>query len=291
MSDRTAKRTAGDPLRRHGAIRRRVEHLMGMPISLALRGRHADDDHAAATWHEILEGLRAVDRVFSTYREDSYISRLGRGELAVGDCPPAVGEVLELGEAARLQSGGAFDVRHIGTDGRRLLDPSGVVKGWAVQRASVLLHALAETDFCLSAGGDIVCGLGDPEAPTWQIGIEDPFDPTRIVARIPVRQGAVATSGYTHRGAHIVDARSGKAPHGIASVTVVAENLTLPTSTAPPHSPSEREPSTGSTRDPVDMGLSCGRTGRRRSISPGAENGPLPQRQSADGPVHSQPAA
>ena len=58
----------------------------------------------------VLATLREVDRVFSTYRADSFVSRLGRGEIDVADCPPEVAEVLALGERARLESGGAFDV-------------------------------------------------------------------------------------------------------------------------------------------------------------------------------------
>jgi thiamine biosynthesis lipoprotein len=141
-----------------------------------------------------------------------------------------VAEVLQLGETARIQSGGAFDVhradRRADRNADRVLDPSGVVKGWAVQRAARHLRELPATDFCLAAGGDMVCSVLDPAAPAWQVGIEDPRDPARLVARVPVRDGAVATSGLAHRGAHIVDARTGAVPEGVASVTVVAEDLT-----------------------------------------------------------------
>jgi thiamine biosynthesis lipoprotein len=207
-------------------VSRRVEQVMGMPISIALRGRHAGDATGEAAWAAVLHQLRYVDRVFSTYRSDSYVSRLDRGEITLADCPPEVAEVLGLGEAARLESAGAFDVRRRDADGRAQLDPSGVVKGWAVQRASAVLDGLEDTDYCLSAGGDMVCRVVDPDAPDWQVGIEDPRDPTRLVARIPVRRGAVATSGLHHRGAHIVDARTGRVPVGVASVTVVADDLT-----------------------------------------------------------------
>ncbi|MCW2792314.1 MAG: ApbE family protein [Nocardioides sp.] len=205
---------------------RRVEQVMGMPISIALRGRHAGDVVGETAWAVVLHELREVDRVFSTYRPDSHVSRLGRGEITLGDCPPEVAEVLGLGEAARLESAGAFDVRRRDAGGRVLLDPSGVVKGWAVQRASAALDRLEDTDYCLSAGGDLVCRVVDPDVPDWQIGIEDPRDPARLVARIPVRRGAVATSGLQHRGGHIVDARTGAVPSGVASVTVVADDLT-----------------------------------------------------------------
>ena len=198
---------------------RRVEHVMGMPISLALRGRHAGDALGDAAWAAALAVLRAADRTFSTYRADSVISRMNRGVPV--DTPPEVADVLAIGAAAERSSGGAFALRREG-----VLDPSGVVKGWAAERAAIALAALPDTDFCLSAGGDITCRTGDPAAAPWRIGIEDPRDPTRIVAVVPIRTGAVATSGIAHRGAHIVDARTGRAPGGLASVTVVGRSLT-----------------------------------------------------------------
>ncbi len=109
--------------------------VMGMPISLALRGRHAHDDAAEQAWRGALAELRWVDEVFSTWRPDSQVSRLGRGEVTLAECVPEVAEVLRLGDAAKASSDGAFDVCLPGPDGVRRLDPSGVVKGWAVDRA------------------------------------------------------------------------------------------------------------------------------------------------------------
>jgi thiamine biosynthesis lipoprotein len=205
---------------------RYVEHVMGMPISLALRGRHTDDAVARAAWAEVMATLRQVDQVFSTYRADSAVSRLGRGEIGLEECPPEVAEVVELGIAAERDSGGAFSIRLPGPDGAAVLDPSGVVKGWAVERAAAALRGLPDTDFCLSAGGDMTCQTLDPAAGPWRIGIEDPADTRRIRAVVPVFTGAVATSGTAHRGEHLVDARTGLPPAGVASVTVVAASLT-----------------------------------------------------------------
>ena len=127
-------------------VRRRVVQLMGMPISVALRGRHADTAAGRRAWDDVVAELRTVDRVFSTYRHDSVINRLDRGELDLEDCPPEVQEVLSLGRDAELQSGGAFSIRlpRPGADpvSTRRLDPSGVVKGWAVERAARWLSAL-----------------------------------------------------------------------------------------------------------------------------------------------------
>lgn len=202
-------------------MKRYVEHVMGMPISLALRGEHQEGSAAHDAWAQVMATLRDVDRVFSTYRSDSVISKVGRGELALGECPTEVAEVLGLGEVARCASGGAFDVRREG-----VLDPSGVVKGWAVERAARALRRLPGTDFCLSAGGDLVAHVADASRPAWQVGVEDPLDPARVLAVVPVRDGAVATSGTAHRGTHIVDARTGEPATALASVTVIASTLT-----------------------------------------------------------------
>lgn len=206
------------------SVHRRAAHIMGMPISLALRGRHVSDAAAEEAWQEARRVLDRADRTFSTYRHDSVVTRIDRGELGIDDCSDEVGEVLALGERARLESGGAFDVRRPDEAGVEHLDPSGVVKGWAVDRAAEPLRRLADTDFCLSAGGDMVCH-SVTGAPPWRVGIEDPHNPSRIVAMVPVANGAVATSGLAHRGDHVVDARTGRVPTALASVTVVGPDL------------------------------------------------------------------
>ncbi len=101
-----------------------------------------------------------------------------------------------------------------------------MVKGWAVQRASAHLRALPDTDFCLSAGGDMVCHVADDSRSRWRVGIEDPHDPQQLLATVEVRRGAVATSGTAHRGEHIIDPRTGGTPRAVASVTVLADDLT-----------------------------------------------------------------
>jgi thiamine biosynthesis lipoprotein len=207
-------------------VHRHVEQVMGMPISLALRGRHADTAAGRQAWQAVIGQLHRVDRVFSTYREDSVINRLDRGELDLEQCPAEVIEVLELGREAETQSAGAFSIHLPAADGRRRLDPSGVVKGWAVQRAAQLLDGLPDTDYCLSAGGDMVCHTAAADRPDWRIGIEHPHHLSTLIAVVPIRSGALATSAATHRGQHLLDARTGRPANGVASVTVVGTSLT-----------------------------------------------------------------
>ena len=203
---------------------------MGMPISLALRGRHAGTAEGRAAWAAVMAELAEVDRVFSTYRADSVVSRLDRGELDL-ERVPGRGRARSSSWAGgrREASDGAFSTS-LPADprdpaGPRRLDPSGVVKGWAAERAARHLARLDGTDYCLSAGGDITCRAVAGSEP-WRIGIEDPHDPARVLAVVPLRTGAVATSGTAHRGAHLVDARTGLAPAGVASVTVIGPSLT-----------------------------------------------------------------
>jgi thiamine biosynthesis lipoprotein len=202
-------------------VRRLVEQIMGLPVSAALRGRHVADRAAVDAWEVVVAELREVDAVFSTWRADSFVSRLDRGEVTAADGPAEVAEVLALGERARRESSGAFDVVRGGH-----LDPSGVVKGWAVERAAHHLRALDDTDFCLSAGGDMVVHVADRARPDWRIGVESAADPSRTVAVVPLREGALATSGLNRRGPHVVDARTGLPPTRLASVTVIGPSLT-----------------------------------------------------------------
>ena len=199
---------------------------MGMPFSLALRGRHTTSRLAIEAWEAVLTDLRRMDAIFSPYRPESWVSRYNRGEVRREDAPQPVREVWAIGELAAEESGGAFSIL-LGKPGTtRRLDPSGVVKGWAAERAAEHLRRLHDTDFALSAGGDIACRTLDPAASPWRIGVENPHQPSRLVAVVPVRSGGVATSGHAHRGAHVIDARTGCSPVGLASVTVVAATLT-----------------------------------------------------------------
>jgi thiamine biosynthesis lipoprotein len=104
-------------------------------------------------------------------------------------------------------------------------DPSGLVKGWAVERAATLLAGIDGCDYYLNAGGDMALGVASPDSPAWKVGIEDPRDPTRILAVRDVRSGGVATSGSAARGAHIVDPHTGNHPSDLLSVTVIGPAL------------------------------------------------------------------
>src|SRR3954471_14023533 len=189
-----------------------VRHIMGIPIGIDIRDDV--DVEVAFDW------LREADATFSTYREDSEISRLDRGELALADCRPEVDEVLTQCMDLSRATGGFFSVRPAGR-----LDPSGLVKGWAVAGAAERLAAAGAERFCINAGGDVVArGRPAPDRP-WRIGIRHPVELESLAAVVAVEDLAVATSGEYEQGRHILDPRTGSPPEGLLSVTVVGPDL------------------------------------------------------------------
>jgi thiamine biosynthesis lipoprotein len=191
----------------------RVEHVMGMPVRAVVRDAGSYD----AALDGVFAWLRWVDATFSTYDPDSEISRWGRGALALRDAHPLVREVLGRCERLRVDTGGAFDIR-FRPDAPP--DPSGLVKGWAIQRAAARLAAAGARHFCLDAGGDVVV-RGGP----WRVGIRHPRRRDLLAGVLELRDGAVATSGAYERGEHIRDPRTGRPPAGVMAVTVVGPDL------------------------------------------------------------------
>jgi thiamine biosynthesis lipoprotein len=202
-----------------------VEQVMGLPVSVHVRGPRAREPFVAEVVAAAFAGLHEADRLFSTYRADSDVSRLDAGTLALGDADPLVREVLELCERARADTGGLFDIQLPGPDGRRHLDPSGLVKGWAAERAAAVVAAIEGHEFCLNAGGDVCVGGAADGGGPWRIGLERPGGPG-LLGFVELRAGAVATSGTAARGEHLVDPRTGLAPRGVGSVTVTGPSLT-----------------------------------------------------------------
>lgn len=192
---------------------RRVEHVMGFPVSLRIDDEGFDDTVA----DRLFAWLREVDARFSPFREDSEVRRLDRGELDPGRLSPGLTEVLALCERYRAATGGAFDVRLPG----RGLDPCAVVKGWSVQKGAELLRAAGARRFCLNAGGDVVTAGGP-----WRVGVRHPEHAGRLCTVAHLTDRAVATSARYERGDHILDGRTGRPATGLLSLTVVAPTLT-----------------------------------------------------------------
>ncbi|MDQ2797827.1 MAG: FAD:protein FMN transferase [Actinomycetota bacterium] len=196
---------------------RHVEHCMGTVFTIDVREPGVSPKAVV----DVIDWLHHVDATYSTYRIDSVVRRLRDGRMTRASVDNEVQTVLERCEELERETGGAFNAWPVGE-----LDPSGYVKGWAIERAADLLAAAGSVNHCVNGGGDVQChGFAAPGRP-WSVGIADPARPGRLIARVEGSGAfAVATSGNAERGAHVVDPRSGQLADALASVTVIGTGL------------------------------------------------------------------
>ena len=206
---------------------RELVHVMGTVVTIdvfPLEGAETPDQ--AAEFQRRCAAARTVleraDEVFSTWRADSPISRLRRGEITAADAPHEVATVLTACATARELSDGWFDAWAMPGG----FDPTGFVKGWAAQRALEELEGLSMSGALVNAAGDIASLGAQPSGAPFRIGIADPVVP-RQLAEIVELTGCIATSGTYERGSHLVDPRSGERAARAASASVIGPDLGL----------------------------------------------------------------
>jgi thiamine biosynthesis lipoprotein len=196
----------------------RVERVMGTVVSFDVRG---DGDHDAAL-EQAVGWFHQVDRRFSTYRPDSEVSRLARGELDGQPTSADLDEVLAACDAVHAASMGAFDAKQDGG-----FDPSAYVKGWSVDRAGAILREHGCTRWSANAGGDVLVASASADGTPWRIGVQHPFDTASLGMVLHAKDLAVATSGRYERGDHIADPATGRPATRVASTTVCGPQLGL----------------------------------------------------------------
>ena len=194
------------------------------------------DNVTLETLRPVIQWLHWVDATFSTYRSDSQIARLNRRELTRAQLHPDVREVLDQCEQLRAGTGGYFDIASpyrqrsapkAGDGGPGSVDPSGLVKGWAIARAAQQLRDAGARNFSLNAGGDALLS-GRPDGDDrWRVGIQHPRSTLQIAMTLGLCDQAIATSGTYARGAHIRDPLTGSAPSGLLSVTIVGPDVAI----------------------------------------------------------------
>jgi thiamine biosynthesis lipoprotein len=167
---------------------------MGMPITLEI----IDSSVTESPFDDVFSYFAYVDEKFSTYKEDSEISRINRHELLLEESSEDMKTIFDLAEQTRLETDGYFNIRHNDRD-----DPSGVVKGWAICNAAQILRMQGFTNFYVEAGGDIQMSGMNELGQSWRVGIRNPFNLDEIVKVLCVTDCGVATSGTYVRGQHI----------------------------------------------------------------------------------------
>lgn len=189
--------------------------IMGMPITVEIVGKDVKE-----YFSDIFNYFRKVDARYSTYKQDSEISQINSG-LPKSKWSAEIKTVLDLCEQTRKDTNGYFDIMHNGKQ-----DPSGLVKGWAINNAANILRKKKVANFFIEAGGDIQVNGNDANNKPWTVGIRNPFNTDEIIKTIVVGSEGIATSGTYIRGQHIYDPFNPKKTlNQVKSLTVIGSNI------------------------------------------------------------------
>lgn len=190
---------------------------MGMPITIEIV-----DAQTTALGTDVFDWFDHVDRRFSPYIEASEVCRYSAGEIGVDALSDEMREVLALAETTRLESDGAFNIRRP----TGFVDPSGIVKGWAISKAAKMIVARGSRNFYVEAGGDIQANGLTETGEAWAVGIRSPFNNADIIQIVALSGQGIATSGTYVRGGHIYDPRDPQRKlDQIVSVSVIADDV------------------------------------------------------------------
>jgi len=190
---------------------------MGMPASVEVVG-----ENAQAGIDAVFSYFSEVEERFSPYKSTSEVSRVNSGELTLEKVSADFREVFALAEKTKQETDGYFDI-HRPQGG---IDPSGIVKGWALLKASQSLSSLGYENFCIDVGGDVSVRGVNAEGKLWSVGIRNPFTHDEIVKVVYPNRAGIATSGSAARGNHIYNPHApADHPQDIASITVVGPDI------------------------------------------------------------------
>ncbi len=190
--------------------------IMSMPVTIQV----ADRDIKEEDINEVFSYFHYIDKKFSTYKKDSEISQINRGELKESDYSKEMKNILFLCEKTKQETNGFFDINNKG-----ILDPSGVVKGYAINEGAKKLLKKGYKNIYVEIAGDIQVYGKDEKGKEWKIGIQNPFNIKEIIKIVKLSDKGIATSGNYIRGGHIYNPKNKDNVGEIVSVTVIGPNV------------------------------------------------------------------
>ena len=181
---------------------------MNMPFTIAFVRDSFDEiliDALNQIVYEIDKYLQNVEEKFSPFLSESLVSRhtdLGE-ELQDDFFDIEYQEVYSRSIIAKKETQGLFNPFFNGK-----YNPTGFVKGWAIENAFMkYIKPLIDNNIieagAINGAGDIQVGTRLDSNFSWEIGIENPEDKGKIIAKYSIKNGAVATSGLSKKGQHI----------------------------------------------------------------------------------------
>jgi thiamine biosynthesis lipoprotein len=192
---------------------RDVKFIMGMPTTIDIP---ECEDEVVIDY--ALQRLRGIDRRFSPYKINSELRKFQRGKIEEKDLSPEFKRVIAACKEAEAETDGYFSAHYSDK-----FDPSGYVKGWAINEAGKLIERSGFSTYCIGAGGDILARSDSEQV--WNIGILDPEAKHNLIGKISGANFAVATSGIYERGKHIINPKTGSEAEYFLSVTAVGPDI------------------------------------------------------------------
>lgn len=187
---------------------------MGMPVTIEL----VDAKATTKELEKIFAYFQYVDQTFSTYKATSEISKINAGQHPKACWSKDMCYVFAQSEQTRQETNGYFNIAHDGT-----FDPSGYVKGWAIQNAAHMLTNDGILNYYVEVGGDLQVSGHNANNLPWSVGVRNPFNQLEIIKRVSLRNHGMATSGTYIRGQHIYNPLSPNSPQQeIVSLSVIA---------------------------------------------------------------------
>ena len=191
--------------------------IMGMPVTLEI----VDDSARQEIFDRVFTYFESIDEKFSTYKAGSEISRVNRHELAPEETSAEMKTVFALAERVRRKTKGYFNIRR-----GDIIDPSGLVKGWAIFHAAEMIRQSGIGNFYVEAGGDFQVVGKNYQGQNWRMGIRSPFNMDEIVKVLSISDCGVATSGTYIRGQHIYNPKEQTTQiNDIVSLTVIGPDV------------------------------------------------------------------
>lgn len=256
------------------AVVRRMHFLMGTFVGIEAAGREREDVIVAVD--EAFSEMKRIERILSKFLEGSAVYEINRASgLWPVHVPPAVfwlihdaiqfghltkrafditvGPIMDLWESAQKkdlipgkdeiqEARNCTGIEHINLDRDGMtvflkkpgmkIDLGGIGKGYAIDKAIEVLKKRNITKALINGGGNIYY-LDDDYA---NVGIKNPLWPDRIIATIPLKDSAVATSANYERSfcihgkryGHLMDPKTGyPVQKGVLSVSIVSPSAKL----------------------------------------------------------------
>lgn len=188
---------------------------MGMTVKVEIVDRFAQGEDI----NQLFSYFHYIDEKFSPYKRDNEVEKINLGSLNPNEASIEMKKIIDLGEETKKMTNGYFDIF-----ANERFDPSGIVKGYAIHKASEQLYSKGYRNYYVEIGGDIEA-IGLNEGKKWSVGITNPFDPEKIIKVVHLSNKGIATSGNYVRGSHIHDPVANKKATDIASITVIGPDV------------------------------------------------------------------